>query len=79
VISQNSVKSVAKPVQGTSPPPHLLKVQDGIRSEHGGIEVIVSDCVPPRHQLVEHRLPPAVVSMNGVDIIPKRQAKPPEV
>ena len=79
MIPQDSVKPIGKPSQSTSPPPYLLKVQDGIRSEHGGIEVIVSDSVPPRHQLVEQCSSPAVVSMDGVDIIPKGQAKAAEI
>jgi len=79
VVPKDSVKPVAKTVQGTSPPPHLRKMQDGIRPEPGGIEVIVSDCVPPHHQFVEQIPPPAVVRMNGVDILPKREAKPPEI
>jgi len=79
MISQNSVKTIAKPIQGTSPPPHLPKMQDGIRPEHGGVKIIMSDCVPPCHQLVEPRSPPVVVSMGSVNIIPKRQAKPPKI
>jgi hypothetical protein len=47
--------------------------------EHSGIEVVVSDCVPPRHQFVEQRFPPAIVNMDGVDVIPKRQAQPPKI
>jgi hypothetical protein len=54
-------------------------VQDRIRPEHGRIEVIVSDCVPPHHQFIEQFPPPVVASIDGVDVVPKRKAEPPEI
>jgi hypothetical protein len=62
MFPHDGVKGLTKKAHGTSPGTHLHQVQDRARAEHRRVKVIImSNRVPPRHQLIEQLAPPAML------------------
>jgi hypothetical protein len=70
-MAYDRIECLAEDVQGPSPSPHPHEVQHRVDPEDYRVEVIMSDRVPPNHQLVEQFPPPAILGVVCVNVIPE--------